>query len=207
MKCEEHQVALQELLAGELSEERRLALEEHVRHCPACERDLAAYRVLFDALPQVPEPEIPARLHGDIMLALRAHQPAWKQRETRTQVLVRRTVAAVLAAAFGLSLSYALWESMGRIGAVVAHRVSLDMVSFWNAARDLWRILVLLGNVLRNLEPAGEGLAETLRRSAEPLASWGPLLVTAYTAALCLGGYLIWRAFRRANERGFEHAA
>jgi Putative zinc-finger len=206
MSCEERQDALQELLAGELAGEHRLALEEHLRHCSACREDLAAYRLLFDALPRVPDVPVPAGLHHQVMTSLRTLQPAWKQRETPTEMAARRAVAVFLALAFGVSFSLAQLQWMGRIVDVVTSRVSMDLLSLWHMARDLWGTVTLLGTVWRALQPAGQGVAEGLRRSAQPIATGGPVLLTVYTAALCLGAWLCWRAFRHGNEREFEHA-
>ncbi|MFH1144379.1 MAG: zf-HC2 domain-containing protein [Candidatus Eisenbacteria bacterium] len=208
MSCRERQDGLQAYLAGELTGAESHLLEEHLRGCPACRRDLAAYRMILEALPVIPDPPLPADLHGRVMASWRAQkQPAWKLRETRLEAGLRRAVAVLLAAAFGLSLSVALWGWLGRIASAMVQRTSQDLVSIWGTAREMWQILGLLGDVARILQPPAVGLAEGLRRSAQPLVLWGPLLLAAYAALAALGVWLCWRAIRRPDERGYKHAA
>jgi hypothetical protein len=207
MACPERQDALQDYAAGELKPEAACLLEEHVRACPACARDLAAYRLIIAALPQVCDPPLPDSLHAGVLASIRPQEPAWRQRETRLHLVLRRAATVVLAAAFGLSLSTALWGWLGRIASTIAVRAPQDLLSFWNALREVWQVLRLLADVARMLQPALVGLAETLRRSAQPFAGWGPFLLGLYAAGVILGGWLCWRAIRQANERGWRHAA
>ena len=205
MACRERQRALQEYLLGELGRAEVKALEQHLRVCPACARDLAAYRGLLGALPSLPEAEPPATLHRDLMTALAPERWAWRRdREPALQTTLRRVFVRVMVAGFVFTLTVALWGWMGRIAAFSANRFYRDLLSMWDVAMDLWYLITVLG---RALEPAAIGVRDVLGRAGQPLAPWGPLILATYGAALLLGSWLCWRALRPADERGVHHAS
>ncbi|MCK4414628.1 MAG: zf-HC2 domain-containing protein [Candidatus Eisenbacteria sp.] len=208
MACPQRQRALQEYLSGDLPPVAARELEAHLESCADCARDLAAYRRLMAALSELPDaPPVPG-LHRDVMAALRPQLVKWRhRRETRTQLVMRRGLSAVLAGAFALSLSVALWGWMGRIGSVATARFSRDLVGLWKSAQELWQLVRLFGDVLRTLEPAALGLWEALRSSAAPLVPWGPLILASYAAVAVLGGWLCWRAFHALKEGDLSHAS
>jgi hypothetical protein len=208
MACRERQSALQEYLAGELAPHDARELEAHLARCPACERDLEAYGLLGRALQRMPEPPVPETLHAELMAALRPKVVRWHvERESRLHTVLWRAGAIALTAAFGVSLSVALWGWMGRIGSFAAERFTRDLASFWSYLQDLWSFVRLVGDIVRTLQPTLDGLWSLVQRWGEPATAWGPTVLTAYGATLALGTWLCWRALRPRDERGIHHAA
>lgn len=208
MACPHRQRALQELAAGELPPGAAAELEAHLESCAACRRDLHAYRQLIAALPEMPEPAPAPQLHAEVMAGLQPELARWRhRRETRAQLVTRRVVTGVLAGAFALSLSVALWGWMGRIGSAAAGRFSRDLLGLWESAQELWRLVQLLGEVLRTLEPALLGLWDALRSSAGLLMPWGPLIAAAYAAVALASGWLCWRVLHSREEGDLSHAS
>jgi len=208
MGCGNRQAGLQAHAAGELPAARAAELETHASACADCARDLAIYRLLGRALPAMPDPAVPDTLHAELITKLETQVFRWRvQRESPLHARLRRAVAVVLASAFGIALSVALWGWMGRIVVFASERFSRDLTTFWRYLQDLWYLVRLLGDVARTLEPTVSSLWDLARRASEPVAAWGPLLVAAYGVALTLGGWLCWRALREREERGMSHAA
>jgi len=208
MACRERQTALQRYLLGESGRDESRELERHLGACPDCARDLAHYRVLFRALPMLPEPEPPATLHADLVAALDGERWAWRRdREPVWQTRLRRVFVGVMLTGFAVTLTIALWGWMGRIVSFSALRFSRDLLSLRDAVRNLWYLITLLGRALEGLGPAFDGTWGLLRRVGQPLEGWGPVILATYVAALFLGGGLFWRALRQTNERGVRHAS
>ncbi len=208
MGCRDRQLGLQALAAGELPAAQAAELEAHVSACADCARDLSGYRLLGRALSAMPDPPVPETLHAELIMKLETQVFRWRvQRESPLYATLRRSIAVVLASAFGVALSVALWGWMGRICAFAAERFSHDLTTFWRYLQDLWYLVRLLGDVARTLQPTANSLWELIRRASEPMAAWGPLLVAAYGVALALGVWLCWRALRQREERGMSHAA
>ncbi len=208
MSCHERQTQLQEFLSGELAPNLRQELKAHLEQCASCRRDLEYYRLLMAKIPDLPDPSVPADLTESVMTSIR---PQWavlrRQRETTTATWVRRSLLLLFSFGFVGTLGAALWGWIVRIAGVSAHSLARDVTTFWEAAKDLWSLLTLLGEVATVLQPTASSLLTTLERVGAPLAGFGPLIVVAYAAALALGTLLCWRAFRQAGERGLYHAA
>jgi predicted anti-sigma-YlaC factor YlaD len=208
MACRERQTALQEYAAGELAPEPARRLEAHLEGCSDCARDLAAYRSLQAALHALPEPATPPDLHAQLCAALAPHVAvARRRRERSLQATARRTAAVLVATAFGVSLSVALWGWLGRIASFAAGRFTQDLAAFWTTAKDLWYLLGLLAEVVRTLEPTAGSLWNLGRQAAAPIVEWGALILIGYALALALGGWLCWRALHQREERSLSHAA
>lgn len=208
MGCRERQSTLQEYAAGELASAQCRELEAHLERCAACARDLEAYRLLARGLEQLPEPALPPGFHEELMAELQPQLGRWRvERETRLHRTVRRGIAAVLGAAFALSLSVALWQWLERIAGFTTQRFTQDLGTFWSYLQDLWYLFTVLDDVLRTLQPTFAGLWDLWRRSTGPLQVWGPLGVALYAAVLGCGAWLCWRALREREEGGIQHAA
>lgn len=208
MSCPERQGELQQYASGELPVAHEAEVEAHLRRCASCRRDLETYRILVDALPLMPDPAIPSDLHRQLMAALVPYRGALgAARESRLVVHLRRALGAVLGVAFAAALAVALWGWWGRIIAFAGRGFSQDLVSFWDAAKDLWYLLQLLADVARILEPALAGLWASLRQTHAPLVQHAPLVFAAYGAVLLLGGWLCWHAIRQGDERRLNHAS
>lgn len=87
--CEEYREMISALLDGELPEAERAALEAHIASCAACAETYDAFAALT-----LPEEEVPATLHADIMARV---APA--QKALRGQRILARTRAWLTAAA------------------------------------------------------------------------------------------------------------
>jgi hypothetical protein len=208
MGCRDRQAGLQAHAAGELPPAHVAELESHVRACADCARDLSIYRLLGRELSAMPDPAVPETLHAELITKLETQVFRWRvQRESPLYATLRRSVAVVLASAFGVALSVALWGWMGRIVAFATERFSRDLTTFWRYLQDLWYLARLLGDVVRTLEPTANSLWGLVRRASEPVTAWGPMLVAAYGVALAVGVWLCWRALRQREERGMSHAA
>jgi len=208
MTCVDRQVELQELLNGELPPRQRKELEAHLQTCAACRQDLETYRLLASALPTLPEPEVPEDLPETVMAAVGAYRPAWwREREPASMTLARRSVFILFAAAFSVALGVALWGWAARIVEFAGRMISRDLIAVWGAARDLWSLITLLGEVARHLQPTAQNLWAVAQRAGEPLAAYGLVLVAAYAAALSIGAFLCWRALFHREGRRLSHAS
>jgi hypothetical protein len=209
MSCRERQIQLQEYLAGDLPRQARQGLESHLAFCRDCRADLAAYRALFAALPEMPDaPPAPADLAPAVISRVRQEGVLIsRHRESATARVVRRTVAVGLIAAFTIALGAALWEWVARIAAFAGRSLPESFASLWNAAKDMWFLLQLLGDLTRVLEPTALDLWSMGQRVGAPLAAWGPMLLLVYAAALLLGGFLTWRALSSGGERRLGHVS
>lgn len=208
MSCHERQTQLQEFLGGELAPELCQELKAHLGQCASCRRDLEYYRMLMAKIPDLPEPPVPADLTDAVMTSIR---PQWavlrRQRETTTATWVRRSLLLFFAFGFVGTLGAALWGWIVRLAGVSAHSLARDVATVWEATKELWSLITLLGEVATVLQPTASSLWTTLERLGAPLVGFGPLIVAAYAAALGLGALLCWRAFHQAGERGLHHAA
>jgi hypothetical protein len=81
MNCETAQNLVQPYLEGRLATLERNEFVHHVTECGACEREVIAYRELFQGLREMPLSEAPGRLSVGVMAALRAeglvHEPGF----------------------------------------------------------------------------------------------------------------------------------
>jgi hypothetical protein len=208
MRCEDRQNLLQEHAEGTLEPGVRSELEAHLSACAFCRKDLRAYTALFRALPAMPDPRIPVDLSAQVMVAVRerrlAHRP---ERETAAAALIRRSVLAVLVGAFAISLAIALWGFSPRIVTFAGRTMSRDLVALWDAARDLWSLVGLLGDVALLVLPIARQLWTATSRAGEPLLPYGPILLAAYIGILLVGALLCWRALFPRGERRLTHAS
>ena len=208
MRCKDRQNLLQEHAAGALEPGVRSELELHLRACAFCRKDLRAYTALLRALPAMPDPRIPVDLSAQVMAAVRerrlAHRPP---RETAAATLIRRSVLAVLAGAFAISLAIALWGFSSRIVTFAGRTMSRDLVALWGAARDLWSLVRLLGDVALLVRPIAQQLWTSTSRAGGPLLPYGPILLATYIGILLVGTLLCWRALFPRGERRLTHAS
>lgn len=209
MSCEDRQELLQDLASGEISAEARRELKAHLEICPACRRDLSAYRMLFQALPTLPEPAIPVDLSEQVMAAVRSQRKLRRrpEREHVAQRLIRRTVLVASAAAFVITLGTALWGWSGRILAIADRSLSRGLVGFWETAKELWALLQLGRDLVTTLEPVALNIWAVLRRVGDPLAGYGPIILAAYLGVLLIGSLLFWRALSLRDHRRLGHAS
>lgn len=104
MNCDEALLAISERLDGELSAEDSLALEEHLKACPACralERELAQLNLDVAELTA----EAPETLASGVMRAIRAERekkPAPKKRVAGIWVFAAAAAAVLLLGAAGV---------------------------------------------------------------------------------------------------------
>ncbi len=208
MSCRNRQDSLQMYLDGELGADERSELELHLNGCAACRRDMKAYRALMQALPSMPDPSIPVDLPAQVMTAVRARRRASRpERETAAATLIRRCVLAALGGAFAFAMGSALWGWSARIAGFAGRTISQDLVAMWEAARDLWTLMTLLGDVAVLLRPVAQQLGAVLVQVSEPLAAYGPVLLAGYAGVLLLGALLCWRALFPWGERRLTHAS
>lgn len=208
MTCHDRQTELQDYLVGELAPAKRQDLEAHMSQCAGCRTDLEFYRVLLKALPTLPDPSVPDDLADHVLEAVR---PQWavlrRQRETATATFVRRSLLLLFAFGFVGTLGVALWGWLAKIASISAGGLSRDVVTLWEAAKDLWSLVALLGDVATVLQPTAAGLWTLLERLGAPLAGFGPLIISVYAAALALGCLLCVRAMFQSGGRRLHHAA
>ena len=89
MKCEECRERLWAYLEGELDAAETAEIEGHLAACEACREELALRQEMLEALHSLPEAELPAGYHEELMEKLRAaavipfpqkkKTPRWKQ--------------------------------------------------------------------------------------------------------------------------------
>lgn len=209
MSCEDRQELLQDLASGEISAQAKSEIEAHVEVCAACRRDLSAYRMLFQALPNLPEPAIPVDLSEQVMAAVRSQRSLRRrpEREPAAQRLIRRTVLVAFASAFVVTLSAALWGWSGRILAIADRSLSRGLVGFWETAKELWALLQLGRELATTLQPIALNTWSVLRRVGDPLAGYGPVILAAYLGVLLIGSLLFWRALSLRDHRRLGHAS
>lgn len=208
MSCRDRQDLLQEYVEGRLRADVRSELELHLRACASCRKDLRAYRALLVTLPAMPDPQIPVDLSAQVMAAVRArrlmHRPA---RETAAATVIRRSVLAALAGACAISLGIALWDFSSRIATFAGRTMSRDLVALWDAARDLWSLVKLLGEVAVLLRPVAQQLWSVAWPAGELLQAYGLFILAGYIGILLVGALLCWRALFPRGERRLTHAS
>lgn|GEM_PF-5205793 len=95
--CDE--IANQEFLLGALAPEEAAGLEEHLRGCAACARQVDEYRALFAELPDLPLPAVPEGIADGVLKALR------RRRLAPAQVAGRSLAVAFSGGLVGLLLA------------------------------------------------------------------------------------------------------
>lgn len=102
MRCDDAQTYLDDYADGELGQEQRLALEEHLEACPQCREQEQALRTLLDETRALPEsitaerdlwPGIESRIEGKIV-----HLSAARRRRAPLPVFRYALAAAVVIA-------------------------------------------------------------------------------------------------------------
>lgn len=208
MSCRDRQDLLQEHVEGRLRADARSELELHLRACASCRKDLRAYRALLGALPAMPDPQIPVDLSAQVMAAVRARRlmrrPA---RETAAATVIRRSVLAAMAGACAITLGIALWDFSSRITTFAGRTMSRDLVALWDAARDLWSLVKLLGEVAVLLRPIAQQLWSVTWRAGELLQGYGLFILAGYIGILLVGALLCWWALFPRGERRLTHAS
>jgi len=109
MKCRKAQKQLDRYMDGTLSETRRTRLEEHLRGCPSCRRELDGYRSLRDELTALTGTVQPERdLWPGILYQIRSGAP-----EGQSAGRIRRQAfaAGILTMAAGILIGIALGPS------------------------------------------------------------------------------------------------
>jgi anti-sigma factor RsiW len=201
-RCWEKDVELQRWAAGELADERRVALESHLADCASCRRDLAAYRHLYEVLSGVSRREPPGDLHFRLMAALRPYRVALKmRRESRASALTRKLIGAGVGVAFAAALTASLWSWLGRIFAYTGRTLSPDLETMWTAAKQAWSVVLLLNEVAGKVAPKAGAFWSAVRGANEPVLRMAPVLLAAYGVMLFLGASLCWRALHARQER------
>lgn len=201
-----NQQHLQEYVNQEVTPESQLEIERHLAGCEACRNDAATYRLLVDALPNMPEPDVPGDLAAQIVANIYPLR-ARPQREAPVAARIRGTVKYVFAAAFAVTLGASLWGWLARIIDFTERSVIHDMPAINETAKDLWYLLRLLVELISVLRPTAQDLWIDLQRSSEPVMAYGPLIAAVYLCTLVLGAYLCWRALSYRGERGLTHAS
>ena len=93
MNCETVKEMLWAYLEQELTAEETVKIEEHLKNCDDCRKELKLQKELMDSLQTLPEAELPEGYHAELMQKLRAEaapnvvpfpvkkkkQPMWKQ--------------------------------------------------------------------------------------------------------------------------------
>ena len=93
MNCETVKEMLWAYLEQELTAEEAVKIEEHLKNCDDCRKELKLQKELMDSLQTLPEAELPEGYHAELMQKLRAEaapnvvpfpvkkkkQPMWKQ--------------------------------------------------------------------------------------------------------------------------------
>lgn len=80
MNCETTKNLIQPYLEGRLATLERNEFVYHVTECAACERDVIAYRELFQSLRDLPRLEAPGRLAVGVLAQLRAEGLVYEPR-------------------------------------------------------------------------------------------------------------------------------
>ena len=78
MNCEQCRDFLVEYLYEELDDHQRKQLESALRDCPECQAELQALKLTMQAYRHLPEVEVPARVHQNILREARLHADVLK---------------------------------------------------------------------------------------------------------------------------------
>lgn len=130
------------LVAGELADDERLALEAHLSSCASCRAQYEELRRSWEILGHWPLPEGPADLTGSILAAAAAPTPpdapaitAGTRRAGRRPGWLRVAAAIAVASAVGVCAGLAI--PGGRIGTTsVARHVTMEEV-VWSLGLDV----------------------------------------------------------------------
>lgn len=103
MRCEHARPSLGAYSDGELGDDLRRSLEDHLAGCEMCRKELASLQALGNLLGGLPEPAVPEGLESSILQeALRLHPEV--HRTSRIWSGILRAAAALLVALAGAYL-------------------------------------------------------------------------------------------------------
>jgi len=109
MNCSEAQELLSRYHDNELADAVRVSVEEHLGTCDACVHDIAAFRGMTSLAQQLPDPEPPPELWGQLEEQFPARRLTQAPSFVRHVLgLNRLAVAAILLLAAGLGVSFVL---------------------------------------------------------------------------------------------------
>jgi Putative zinc-finger len=206
MSCGKEQQLLQDYANQELASELHLEITRHLAGCESCRNDVAIYRLLDTALPNMPEPVVPEDLAAQVVANIYPLR-ARPQREAPVVAKIRSTVKYAFAVAFMVTLGASLWGWLARIVDFTGRNVTHDIPAISETAKDLWYLLRLLVELISVLRPTAQSLWVDVQRSSEPVVAYGPLIAAVYLGTIVLGAYLCWRALSYRGERGLTHAS
>jgi len=69
MKCENIKGLLSSYMDGMLNDEEKRMIEEHIRHCVSCSRELKELKYLNNILDSLEELEVPERFTADLQIS------------------------------------------------------------------------------------------------------------------------------------------
>jgi hypothetical protein len=137
MNCETAKNLIQPYLEGRLATLERNEFVYHVTECAACERDVIAYREVFQSLRDLPRLEAPARIAVGVLAQLRAEGLVYEPRFS----VVRRVTDGFLA---------------------LPAKVRYPMAAFAVIALMYLPVAVLLGTAGASIAGAAESLARAV---------------------------------------------
>lgn len=165
MRCRTTQRRLEAYLGGELSEQERARLEQHLASCAACGRALEHGRRLHETLGQKAAPPLPEGFHARLMARAREHveKRSWSKRMLRPfgwtpamPVGLRMAAAAAVIAALGIGalIGRDMWRADSSRKAQSAQAAEVDPV-------DLYRTDYLAAAPEGSMADAYVGLVST----------------------------------------------
>jgi anti-sigma factor RsiW len=122
LDCREVLGSLGRFVDDELSPQEAAAIEDHLRDCPACQRELKSLRLLSASLEASSPPPVPAGLLGDVMQAVRDETPVprlgvlefWKPWPTAMRLAAAGAAAAACIVGLLLASAAVPSRSQGR---------------------------------------------------------------------------------------------
>lgn len=164
MTCDEVKERLWAYLEQETTAEETTEIEAHLVHCVACREELALQREIKQALASLPDEELPATYHAELMQKLQAEnrrKPFYRRR----QLGLIAAAALVLVAAGGTNGLLAMREQQNAV-------IEQTMFGTTQAAEDEAEDIVLSADVPEKKTAETDALdTETTKIRAEDKAN------------------------------------
>ena len=139
MRCQDIERLIMENDERDLSQEERLAIEQHLAQCPAC----AGYRDLWEGMPgslrKVALPELPAELERRVRLACHEEINTRFRRQTRP----RRSASSA-------SVPWPIWAALAVLTVLTAAFLVPGIEKFLEEQSFSLEAVLVLGIILQN---------------------------------------------------------
>lgn len=202
--CDE--IRIQDYVLGSVTAGETARLEEHLRDCASCRREVEEYELLFRELGELPTPPTPAGIPEAVLARLDVR--SWHARLRRSLGIYAERPVAAACAGIVAGLLIAVFRDpillgLGQLAGMLATDGSAGLIGgIQNALTAFTKstvVLEVLISAIAHLEPLARALGEVLLRSLRQPS--GLTMVLVLFTLLVMG-----RLVGRVRREEFSHA-